>query len=64
MTKYRLKSASLLTATLLILGLGCGGGATPIPTNTEDPLATPTPVRATQGEVLQSLTSQVILSGL
>ena len=63
MTKYRLKSASLLTATLLILGLGCGGGATPIPTNTEDPLATPTPVRATQGEVLQSLTSQVILPG-
>ena len=48
---------------MLSFALGCGASATPLPTNTEAPPATPVPAGTTRGEVLQSLTSKVILPG-
>ncbi len=63
MTKYCLKPVAFLAALMLFLALGCGASATPVPTDTEAPPATPAPVEATRAEVLHSLTSQVILPG-
>ena len=63
MRKSCLTPVSLLAALMLLLALGCGVGATPTATGTEAPPPTPVPEGATRAEVLQSLTTQVIVPG-
>ena len=63
MTNNCPKTVSFLATLMLLFTLGCGDSATPVPTGTEAPPATPVPAGTTRGEVLQSLTSKVILPG-
>ena len=63
MMKSCLKPIPILAALMLLFASGCGASATPIPTDTEVPPATPAPEKATRAEVIQSLTAQVILPG-
>ena len=63
MTKFFIKPYSFLAILVLLVATACSAEATAIPTDTEAPLATSDPEKATRSEVLQSLTSQVILPG-
>ena len=63
MKNSSLMRVSILAALLLLFVLGCGASATAVPTNTEIPPTVPPPDIATRSEVIQSLTSQVILLG-
>lgn len=63
MMKSCLKPVPILAALMLLFASGCGASATPIPTDTEVPPATPAPEKATRAEVIESLTAEVILPG-
>ena len=57
------KPASVLAVAMLLFLLSCGAEATAFPKDTGAPPDTPTPDGTTRAEVLESLTSQVILPG-
>ena len=63
MIKSFIKPYSFLAILVLLVATACGAETTAIPTDTEAPLATSDPGKATRAEVLQGLTSEVILPG-
>ena len=63
MMKSCLKPIPILAALLLLFASGCGASATLTPTDTEVPPTIPAPEIATRAEVIESLTTQVILPG-
>ena len=63
MTKSFIKPYSILAILVLLVATACSAEATAIPTDTEVPPVTSDLEKATRAEVLQSITSQVILPG-